>query len=54
MKKVLIIGSNGYIGTYLKNKLKKKFKLILPTHSNSEFDVLKIKFFKKIKKNLLQ
>ena len=53
MKKVLIIGSNGYIGTYLKNKLKKKFKLILPTHSNSEFDVLKIKTLqKKIKKNL--
>ena len=53
MKKVLIIGSNGYIGTYLKNKLKKKFKLILPTHSNSEFDVLKIKTLqKKIKKDL--
>ena len=53
MKKVLIIGSKGYIGTYLKNKLKKNFKLILPTHSNSEFDVLKIKTLqKKIKKDL--
>lgn len=53
MRKVLIIGSNGYIGKYLKKNLKNKFKLILPSHSKDELDVLKIKSIKKkIKKNL--
>ena len=53
MKKVLIIGSSGYIGKYLTNKLKKKFKLILPSHSKGELDILKIKTLKeKVKKDI--
>jgi dTDP-4-dehydrorhamnose reductase len=40
MHKVLIIGSNGYIGRPLTNQLKKKYKLILPSHSSGQIDVL--------------
>lgn len=47
MSKILIIGSNGYIGRSLSNQLKKKFKLILPSHKQGEIDVLKKKTIEK-------
>tara|TARA_B100001029_G_C15060205_1_gene457767 strand:- start:338 stop:1183 length:846 start_codon:yes stop_codon:yes gene_type:complete len=40
MYKILIIGSNGYIGRSLSKILKKKFKLILPSHKSGKIDVL--------------
>ena len=41
MYKILIIGSNGYIGRPLTNILRKKYKLVLPSHRSSQIDVLK-------------
>tara|TARA_B100001248_G_C27395524_1_gene465252 strand:- start:400 stop:1242 length:843 start_codon:yes stop_codon:yes gene_type:complete len=41
MGKILIIGSNGYIGNPLKNILKSKHQLVLPSHKLSQIDVLK-------------
>ena len=38
MQKILIIGSNGYIGRSLTNALKNKYKLVLPSHKLSEID----------------
>ena len=47
MKKVLIIGSYGFIGKYLKKKLKKKFNLICPKRGDN-FDIKNKKQLKKI------
>ena len=41
MQKILIIGSNGYIGRLLTSALKNRYKLVLPSHKLSEIDVLK-------------
>ncbi len=41
MYKILIIGSNGYIGRPLTNILRKNYELILPSHRSSQIDVLK-------------
>ena len=43
MQKILIIGSNGYIGRLLTSALKNRYKLVLPSHKLSEIDVLKKK-----------
>ena len=43
MQKILIIGSNGYIGRPLTSGLKNRYKLVLPSHKSSEIDVLKKK-----------
>ena len=43
MQKILIIGSNGYIGRSLTIALKNRYKLVLPSHKLSEIDVLKKK-----------
>jgi len=43
MKKILIIGSDGYIGRSLISALKNRYKLVLPSHKLSEIDVLKKK-----------
>tara|TARA_A100001015_G_scaffold302508_1_gene390789 strand:- start:2119 stop:2961 length:843 start_codon:yes stop_codon:yes gene_type:complete len=43
MKKILIIGSDGYIGRSLIIALKNRYKLVLPSHKLSEIDVLKKK-----------
>ncbi len=45
MKKILIIGSDGYIGRSLIIALKNRYKLVLPSHKLSEIDVLKKKNF---------
>ena len=45
MKKILIIGSDGYIGRSLKTALKNRYKLVLPSHKLSEIDVLRKKNF---------
>ena len=44
MQKILIIGSNGYIGRLLTSALKNRYKLVLPSHKLSEIDVLKKNF----------
>ncbi len=47
MKKILVIGSSGYIGKSLIKSLKKKYKLILPSHSKGKIDVLNKKTLKR-------
>ena len=47
MKKILVIGSSGYIGKSLTKSLKKKYKLILPSHSKGKIDVLNKKTLKR-------
>ena len=47
MKKILIIGSRGYIGKSLTKSLKKKYKLIKPSHSRGEINVLNKNTLKK-------
>ena len=49
MKKILLIGSTGFIGKKLKIKLSKNFKLICPT-KKQDFDITKKKELKKIMK----
>ena len=47
MKKILLIGSTGFIGTYFKNELKKKF-IVIDTYQKKKINVLNSKILNKI------
>ena len=51
IEKILLIGSSGFIGSYLKKDLKNKYKLICPSNRKN-FDITNYKKVNNILKNV--